>query len=162
MKDTAKISEVWTASGKPYLVCPGGMATGSQQYIDRHYTFGQMPEYLEEHTYIRTSGDDKVYEEDDPCLSFTVDRDVDVYILHGMPFLSLPAWLREFRDTGDFVYRPATEDPRNMRFRGLVKSYPKGRIILNGDLPKGMLTPEFRAGGGAGFCMYSVAIAPKK
>lgn len=152
------VTDVWTASGKPYLVCPGGMDTGAIQFIDRHYTFGEMPQYVMNQTYIRTAGDDKGYEEDQPCMSFRSPRDVNVYILHGMPFLALPVWLRSFRDTGDVVTRPVSEDPRGMRFRVLAKAFPAGQIVLRGDLPQGMLT---RAGGLAGFCMYSVVVAPR-
>ncbi len=153
------IKELLAASGKSYEIVEHGLRPGIRQYIDRHYTFGPLPAGLEGQTLIRTAGNDKMYEEHELCLSFSLTGKGTVYILHGNTFPERPAWLKEYRDTGEDVARPLADDPRGMSFSVFAREFPAGPVKLWGDLPRGFLTPPFRNNGGAGYCMYSVIVA---
>jgi len=117
-----------------------------------------VPDFLKGATYIRTAGNDKMYEDDELCFSFVCERDVTVYVMHGNTFETRPAWLNVFTDTGVDIFRPIEDDPRNMSFSVFAKKYPAGKVEVYGDLPKGFLTPPFRNSGGAGYCMYSIIV----
>jgi len=157
-----QITELRAASGKPYSVQYGQFVPGGSQYIDRDYTFNYIPEFLQGQTLIKTAGDDKHIPEDQPCLSFRVNRPVTVYVVYGDKLRMLPAWLREFTDTRWRVTRKDT-NPANLKgsFTLFAKDFPAGRITLNGNLSKPMAEDaEFKRMKGGTFCMYSVVVAP--
>ena len=157
---TLEISKLWTASGKTYQVVYNGLFPGTQQYIDRDYEFDYVPARLKGKILIKTAGNDKMYEEDEICLRFEVDRKVVVYVLHANKFTTKPAWLHNFKNTGDIVTRTdCSEATMKGIFTVFAREYPAGSIALGGCLPPGFLTPSFRQSGGENYCMYSVVVA---
>jgi hypothetical protein len=133
---------------------------GSQQYIDRDYEFDNVPVSLKGQTLIKTAGNDKMYEEDEECLRFEVNREVVVYILHGDKFTVKPKWLQHFKNTGEKVTRTdSSEVTMKGIFSVFARNFPAGTIKLGGCLPPGFLTPAFRASGGENYCMFSVVVA---
>jgi len=86
------VCNLQTASGKVYDIVDAGFSEGIKQYMDRKYRIGPVPDFLKGATYIRTAGNDKMYEEDELCFSLTCERDVTVYIMHGNTFETRPSW----------------------------------------------------------------------
>jgi hypothetical protein len=68
-------------------------------YIDRDYTFTNIPAALEGLDYIKTANDHKS-ETGNPFISFTVESDVTVYIAYDMRNNPLPDWLSSWTDAG--------------------------------------------------------------
>lgn len=155
------ISNLKTDSGKVYEVVCDGLIPGALQYIDRDYTFESVAPLVNGQTYIKTAGNDKLYEEEDMWFSFDVNQDVTVYVLHADKIHPKPAWLKEFTNTREKVTR--RNDPTTKgTFTLFAKDFPKGTITLGGDFPEGWLTPEFIDSLGSGYCMYSVVVTPKE
>jgi len=64
------IGDIRTESGRQYVVDHDGFVPDSRRYIDRAYTFDCIPDAVLGHTHIRTAGDDKMIQEDSPCMWF--------------------------------------------------------------------------------------------
>jgi len=156
-----QITDLLAASGKAYRI--GKFAPDAHQYIDRDYTFDHVPEFLEGACHILTAGDDKMIDEDEPCVSFHADRPVSVYVVYADKLRVLPKWLREFTDTREKVTR---DDSDTTTLKGIftlfARNFDAGPIILKGNLAPAMRNdPMFVARGGGTYCMYSVAVAEK-
>ena len=135
------ISNVSVNSGKTYEPVQNGAEYGKLVYIDRTYTFTQVPEYLQGATYIKTANGDK-NSKGDNFLSFYVNQDVTIYIGYDIRIGGTPSWLINFTDTGDEI---ATSDTT---FRLFAKDLPSGTITLGGNES------------GGGYSMYTVVIVP--
>ena len=155
------ITDLTAASGKEYLV--GSFAPNALQYVDREYVFDYVPESLEGKPHIRTAGDDKMIDENDPCLSFRVNMPVTVYIVYADKLRVLPRWLEDFADTREKVTR---DDSDTTTLKGIftlfARDFNLGQIVLNGNLSEEMRSdPLFMARGGGTYCMYSVVVAER-
>ena len=91
------ISNLSNASGVEYQIVEG-LADGNACYIDRSYTYSNVPDFLQGAVYIKTANNDK-RNMADPLLSFDVNTDVTVYVAFDNRS-SIPAWLSDFTDTG--------------------------------------------------------------
>lgn len=129
------------ASGKNYKIVNNGLQNGATVYIDRSYTFADIPVYLENATYIKTANNDKSFS-DNSFLSFDVDKDVTVYIAHDNRIATKPSWMLEFIDTQDEL---VTSDTTFSLFKS---DFFAGNIILGGNE-------------GSGKSMYIVIIVDK-
>lgn len=74
----------------------------------------------------------------EPLLEFTVSDDAVVYVAHDERIVTKPAWLAEWKDTGEFLRGGilGNED----RLRLFSKPFPKGAKVAlgpNGERPKG-------------------------
>ena len=125
-------------SGEDYEVVDSGLVDGALAYIDRSYTFTDIPAYLEAATYIKTANDDKVSVGDD-FLSLDVNQDVTVYVAHDDLITDKPSWLLDFTDTGDQL---VTTDKSLSIY---AKNFPAGTVTLGGNE-------------GLGHSMYMVAL----
>ena len=117
-------------SGEDYEVVESGLVDGALAYIDRSYTFTDIPAYLEAATYIKTANDDKVSVGDD-FLSLDVNQDVTVYVAHDDLITDKPSWLLDFTDTGDQL---VTTDKSLSIY---AKNFPAGTVTLGGKLAEG-------------------------
>ncbi|MFA7185787.1 MAG: hypothetical protein WC082_12880, partial [Victivallales bacterium] len=70
-------------SGKKYGM--NKFEPNSFQYMDRDYKFEYIPTELLGAVHIRTCGNDKLISENKKCISFDVDRDVDVFVGCNVP-----------------------------------------------------------------------------
>jgi hypothetical protein len=95
---TLEVTNLSAISGEPYQT-HGGLEDGNRVYIDRTYSYGDLPSGLRGCIYIMTANDDK-YATNERFLSFQVNRPVTVYIAHDNRIISKPAWLEKFTDTG--------------------------------------------------------------
>ena len=120
------INNMTVSSGKSYEIVNNGLQNGATVYIDRTFTFTDMPQNLENATYIKTSNYDKE-SIDDPFLSFNVDEEVTVYIAHDDRISTKPSWMSEFTDTqNDIITSDAT-------FSLFSSDYLAGNVILGGN-----------------------------
>ena len=160
-EDNLCVSNLRTSSGKEYGV--NKLVQGESQYMDRDYQFNYIPDELLGLTHIKTCGDDKLISENDVCVSFDVNCDVDVFILFGDKWPQVPMWLSQFERMRLNVTRL---DSRIDNLKGYFslyrKTFPKGTVTLYGCSPVEMLEKEwFIKSMGANYCMYTIAVKRK-
>lgn len=113
------------ASGRSYTWV-SAIDLGSAQYVDRAYTFTTVSPDLVGLRYLRTANADKA-STGDTFLSFTVDRNVTVYVAHDERITTKPAWLAGFTATSD------TLSSDGGLFRVYRRDFPAGTITLGGN-----------------------------
>ena len=132
------ITNLSVDSGKNYEVNIDSLQNGERVYIDRSYTFTNIPGAITGATYIKTANNDKGSTVN-TFLSFTVDEPVTVYVGHDNRITPKPSWLNSFTDTGmDLVTSDTTLELYS-------KSFPAGTVVLGGN-------------DGSGKSMYSVVV----
>jgi hypothetical protein len=149
VSQTPVISNFSVTTKKKYVIASSGLTVGSKVYIDRSYiTMSPLPAMVQGATYILTANDDKIASpKSTNYITFSVDRDVTVYVAHDAR-LALPSWLRT-----SFV--PVGAKITNTDYYGrqtLVlykRSYAKGTVTLGSNVD----TP-------ANGNMYMVMIVP--
>ena len=120
------INNLAVASGKPYEVIQNGLSNGALAYIDRTYTFGSIPAFLDGATYIKTANEDSV-SSDSAFLRFDASEDVTIYIAHDDRISVKPSWLSAFVDTGDDILE-------DWRVHSLFKkTFSAGPVSLGGN-----------------------------
>jgi hypothetical protein len=92
------VSAVKPASGRSYKVVES-LADGNQAYVDRQYTYHDVPQALLGSNHIVTANDDKASTGND-FLSFQVSQPTTVYVAHDDRITTKPDWLKGFYDTG--------------------------------------------------------------
>ena len=132
------ITNLTVESGEPYEVIEN-VQNGEVVYIDRNYTFTNVPGTITGGTYIKTANTDK-NSTGDTFLSFTVDQPVTVYVGHDDRISPKPSWLNSFTNTGMIL---ETSDTTLELFS---QSFPAGTVTLGGNNT------------GKGKSMYSVVI----
>ena len=95
-------------------------------YIDRDYTFKEIPPELEGLDVLQTANDDKTFANDD-FISFYVNIPTVVYIAIDTRIVSLPEWLSDWTSTDLII--DTTDTPRNL----YKKSFATGNITLGGN-----------------------------
>jgi len=118
------ISGTWVASGRSYQW--GWLAVGKPQYIDRGYTFRQVPASYRGLWYLQTANDDKL-ETTAEFIRFTVDRPATVYLAYDARVGNRPGWLNGWQDTGAQL---VTEDTS---FTMLARDFDSGEVVLGGN-----------------------------
>ncbi|MBW1744925.1 MAG: fibronectin type III domain-containing protein [Deltaproteobacteria bacterium] len=120
------ISNLTVDSGKAYEIIENGLQIGSLVYIDRVYTFKDVPASLLGATYIKTANTDKGLT-GDSFITFEVNQDVTVYVVHDNRIATKPSWMASFTDTGDdLVTTDAT-------FSIFAKHVSAGTVTLGGN-----------------------------
>jgi hypothetical protein len=155
------ISKLSSASGKECGM--NKLILGEYQYIDRQYQFNYIPKELNGCMHIKTHGNDKLIGENDICLSFEVNCDIDILILYADKFPLLPNWLDQYERTRLNVTRQDSRADNLKGYFGLYrKTFEKGLVKLFGCSPNKMLAEDwYKESGGANYCMYTVAILEK-
>jgi len=115
------------------------LGAGSKVYIDRDYTFINVPVGLGSLDYIQTANGDKNMN-DAASISFNVNGAVTVYVGFDISVSAsdLPAWLQTWTDSGAEVQASHTE------FLVYEKDFPAGQVVLGGNE--------------VGFSMYTVLV----
>ncbi|MCI0439837.1 MAG: fibronectin type III domain-containing protein, partial [Chloroflexi bacterium] len=96
------ISNLIVASGRSYEIVDNGLSSAEAVYIDRFYTFTEIPQALQGAAYIRTANDDKARTEAD-FISFTLAQDARVYVAYDTRASQLPQWLWDWTDSGEIL-----------------------------------------------------------
>lgn len=120
------VSNLTVASGGAYQVLDG-VNVGDSVYIDRSYTYSGVPAAIEGETFIQTANDDK-YRTESAFLTFSVDRDVMVFVAYDSRARSLPGWLSGWTNTGQTLVN--TDVPLNLYSR----PFAAGPITLGGNM----------------------------
>ncbi len=134
---TLTLSSLSVSSGKAYQV-RSALANGGTTYIDRSYTFKNVPASLQGATYVMTANADKL-NASSQFVSFKVNRNVTVYVAHDNRITRKPAWLGGFTNTGLSL---SSDVPMTI----YQKSFPSGVVALGGN------------GGITDSSMYTIAV----
>jgi hypothetical protein len=94
-----QVTGLKVGSGRPYAVADNALVVGATQYIDRAYTFTQVPAVVAGATYIMTAAEDKRGTDED-TVSFVINRNTRVFI--GVDTrIPVPGWMAGgFSNTG--------------------------------------------------------------
>ena len=140
------VNNVNAGSGTKYEVINNGLVLGATQYVDRSFTFTDIPENLQNATYIKTANDDKL-DTVNPFLTFDVNEDVIIYVALD-DRVTKPLWLDDmgFEDSSLHLSAEGTPGP----FSLYSAPFPAGMVHLGGNE------------GGVNSSMYTVAIVPLK
>jgi hypothetical protein len=157
------ISHLRTASGLEYLIDYDGIEAGKLQYVDRNYKFDYVPDIVWGCPHIRTHGNDKKINENDPCFSFDVAVPITVFCVYSDKLRELPNWMFDFIDTREKVTRT---DSNTSTLKGIFtlfkKDFEPGTITLKGNLSSIMAKDaDYLDMEGMNYCMYSVVLKNK-
>ena len=78
----------------------GFLAYGERVYVDRFFTYTDVPGPYLGMDYLRTANDDKAGS-DPAAVTFKVAEPVTVYVAYDERISARPAWLADWSDTGD-------------------------------------------------------------
>jgi hypothetical protein len=138
------LSDFTVASSQAYRV-EEALEVGDSVYIDRDYTYASVPGSIQGETYIQTANIDKVRTEA-AFLTFSVNRDVTVYVAYDSRATSLPAWMAGWSNTGSSL--TSTDVPLDL----YARDFAAGPITLGGNLATGAADTNSN---------YTVAIVPR-
>lgn len=144
---TVTISDLQDASTRTYTVGTG-LGNGVRAYVDRAYTYDEVPAVVQGENYILTANSDQNILGVNNFISFRIDREAIVYVAYDGH--ELPTWLQNgFVDTGETLIIAKNVD--RMSFRLFAKTYPAGVVTLgsNLDAPPSAYT-----------AMYTVIVKP--
>ncbi len=141
---TVEITQLNTNNNTTYEVVYHRLAEGEKVFIDRTYTYADVPGDFLGASYIRTANNDKT-STGDVFFSFHISQDASVFVAHDDRISPKPLWLREFSDTAENI------TIANKTHSLFQKDFPAGVVILGGnDGPKASMytvilkTPESR------------------
>jgi hypothetical protein len=120
------LSDVQTTSDRGYE--EDVMAAGKRVFLDRKFTFTQVPAALEGQEFLRLANDDKDIASP-AFLTFTLKDDAIVYVLYDMRSSALPGWLGGGGWTQEDYY-VATDDVYRYVYS---KTFPAGKVKLGGN-----------------------------
>jgi len=118
---------------------------GDEYYVDESFTLTSIPTVLAGSIWIMTANADWNDNSDD-FLSFSVDRDVTVYVAYDAGAATLPIWLSEL-----FNYTGLQVNTTNGSYDLYSRDYVSGTILLGGN----------HAGGGDGGSNYLIIVKEK-
>ena len=129
-----------TTCEAPLLYKQDLMQTGNPYYIDEAYDIQSIPSILDNGVWLKTADADKANTRSD-YLTFTIDRNTDLYIAYDAAATALPSWLSGYTDTGQTLTVSNTMAPTMRLYK---KSYQvgvdtpaDGTIQLGGNLASG-------------------------
>jgi len=109
-------------------------ADGTPYYIDETYSLTAIPKVLSNGIWLSTANDDQNNDRND-YLTFTVDRDVNVYIAYDPLSSSIPDWLVEFTDINQSI---GVSDPNSPTLKLYHKSFIVGvDTLMDGSITLG-------------------------
>jgi len=127
---TAENLVISNLSPSSYEVSYDDLDEGEFEYVDRSYTFSDVPDSYEQETYIKTKNDDK-YSTGNTFLTFTINLDSTVYVAHDDLITTEPNWLNSFTDTGDDINSDG--DGFSLHY----KDFETGTVVLGGNYGSG-------------------------
>ncbi|MFV2055001.1 MAG: choice-of-anchor U domain-containing protein [Thiohalomonadales bacterium] len=116
------------------------LQNGNTVYGDRAYTFTQIPANLIGQEWVSSANDSKMYNGDN-LLSFTVNKNANVFVIHRDDITSKPAWLSSWTDTNSNV---GNSEPKT--YSVFNRTYLAGSKVFTGS------------NGGVGSGMYIVVV----
>ncbi|RKT47464.1 SGNH/GDSL hydrolase family protein [Thiocapsa rosea] len=105
---------------------------GNRLYIDAAFTLLSAPVFLDEGRWIMTSNATADRNSTGSTyMSFSIDRDADVFVAYDAGASALPGWLSNFENTGQNVTTTNANAPSLRIYR---KFYSAGEVVLGGNL----------------------------
>lgn len=122
------ITNLVVASGKADTIQVAALARGKTVYIDRSYTFTNVPASVAGGTYIENANDDKVYSPGSTnVMHFTINVAGNVYVAHDKR-VAYPSWL-----TAGFTDTKTTLDDTDVPRELFVHHYAAGSTVTLGS-----------------------------
>jgi hypothetical protein len=143
---TPVVLQVENVNRSGYEVSNYNLQPGEKLYVDRNFVYLTGPAALADKTFIKTKNDDK-QSAGDSFLTFTINKDCTVYVVHDDLVSPKPSWLSEFTDTNENV----TADNNPGIFSLYRKDFPAGMVTLGGN----------RVTESSSISMYTVIIVEK-
>lgn len=111
------------------------LSVGSSYYVDRDYRIVELPESKSKILSLKTANSDR-WRTDESFLSFSVEKDVTIYVGYDSRATSVPFWLQDnFTETGNSV---AVSDLSH-EFRLWKRTCSAGTVDLGGNMAEGAL-----------------------
>ncbi len=117
------VSDLQISTGKNYAIAEN-LSNGVAAYIDRDYTYSNVPSYLLGATYIKPANNDKSVS-GSAHIRFTLDEASSVYVAYDAR-AGKPSWLSNYVDTGNSL---KTDQTLNLYKR----EFSAGPVSLNGN-----------------------------
>jgi len=102
------------------------LSVGAAVYVDRTFTFTDVPTVTQGLDYLRTANDDK-YMSDPAAITFDISEAATVLVAYDFRNTPIPSWLQSWTDTGDVL---ATSDTDLKVFS---KDFSAGAVALGGN-----------------------------
>ncbi|NLY74638.1 MAG: pectate lyase [Firmicutes bacterium] len=119
-----------------------------QMFGDRYYLIASMPDKYAGYDWIRTGCDSKRFS-GKVMATFKVKEDATVYIAHDDRIVVKPAWMADWKDTGDDLTDNQTSP--KVTYSIFEKSFPANSVVTLGE-----------NGGSAGATQYIVIVKGQK
>ena len=120
-------------ASRPVGLPVGHIGVGETVYQDRTFTYGSVPEVYSGLTSLQTANGDKRTKGSD--ISFSVARDVQVFVAHDSRIKRKPDWLGSFRRTGQAVsVNEGGEEQKVTVYEVYVKDFPRGQVTLGPNI----------------------------
>ena len=121
------LQELKVSSKAPYSIREKALQPGALLYIDRQYTYTDIPPQVQGATYIQTANNDAARREG-KHLRFDVNIPATVYVAHDERIQPKPAWLQDYTRT-DLILK-TTDNP----FRLYKLDVLGGEVTLGGNV----------------------------
>ena len=126
-----QITGIVVANGSVYVAASGGMQDSARVYLDRAYTYSNVPAALLGQTYIRTRQANAAVTGNPQFLSFSIDREAEIYLAyHGT---TPPDWATAsgFTAVGETLTVAKNVDLETLHLFSRV--YPAGTVTLGSN-----------------------------
>lgn len=127
-RDTLRVSDLKATSGRAYALRPRGLAKGSTVYVDRPYTFTDVPALLADAILIQTAMDDKA-SSGTAFLTFTLSRPATVIVGYDGRAKGVPNWLKDWQRLEPVIKTTDAGCPLTL----FTRPFPAGNATLPGN-----------------------------
>ena len=114
-----------TNTSPPTYIWQPSLDAGSIEYIDRTYTFSQIPAAYVGLLHLQTANADK-NSSGSNWLTFDVDQEVTVFLAHDDQVITKPAWLSTWTNTGDQL-------TGHTSWTIYAKDFVAGQVVIGGN-----------------------------
>ncbi len=130
VRDAPRVVNLEARSGKPVRVVPNGFVSGGTVYIDRPYTFTEVPALLAGATLLSTAMEDKA-SRGDAFITFVLTAPATVLVCYDGRARSVPEWLAGWRRLDAVLRSTDAGCPLNL----FARDFPAGPVALAGNNP---------------------------
>jgi|GEM_PF-662014 len=127
-RDAVRVLGLKCRSGKAIAAVPAGFAKGGAVYVDRPYTFTEVPPLLAQATLLSTAMEDKASKEAD-FITFTLTAPATVLVGYDGRAKTVPDWLKDWRRLETVLKSTDAGCPLNL----FGKAFPAGPVALPGN-----------------------------
>lgn len=129
-RQSLRVSQVTARSGKTCVAVPRGFVKGGQLYIDRPYTFTEVPAVLTDAVLVSTAMDDK-NSKGTGFLTFRIGVPATVIVGYDGRAKTVPDWLKDWKALEPVLRSTDAGCPLKL----FAKAFPAGDVALAGNSP---------------------------